>query len=205
MKHYYIKQIIKYSILSIILILATIFVYDKGISAYQKYLDNNKDDETWIRANINLIEDTKIGSGILRANMPNNLAVSRETYEEVITEEIDKLLINNYKINDPLLIYDPYLNNPTTLNIYFHTGNSYKFEYYVTTESIGLEEDITYIRMTNEDGDIVSNKHFYVLEGLVPGKKNNLLIRILDDNNQVVGADNFILNVPKISNKITLS
>ena len=110
MKRYYIKQIIKYSILAIILILATIFVYDKGKSAYQKYLDNNKDDESWIRDNINLVEDPKIGVGILKSDMPADLKVSREIYEEVITEEIDKLLINNYKINDPLLIYDPYLN-----------------------------------------------------------------------------------------------
>ena len=205
MKRYYIKQIIKYSILAIVLVLATIFVYDKGKAAYQRYLDNNKDDESWIRDNINLVEDTKIGVGILKSDMPADLKVSREIYEEVITEEIDKLLINNYKINDHLLIYDPYLNNPTTVNIYCHTGNSYKFEYYVTTESIGFEEDITYIRMTTEDGDILSNRHFYVLEGFVPGKKNNLLIRILDSNDQVIDAENFILNLPKTSKKITLN
>ena len=205
MKRYYLKQFIKYGILFVILVLATIFVYDRGKASYQKYLDNNKDDDTWIRDNINLVEDNMIGSGVLKANMPNDLEVSREIFTEVIDEEIDELLINNYKINDPLLIYDPYLNNPTTVNIYFHTGNSYKFEYYVTTESIGLEEEITYVRMTTLDGDILSNRHFYVLEGFTPGKKNNLLIRILDSNDQVIDAENFILNLPKTSKKITLN
>ena len=205
MKRYYIKQFIKYSILAIALVLATIFVYNKGNDAYYKYLNNNKDDDTWIRDNINLVEDMMIGDGVLRADMPNNLEVSRSLYEEVIMEEIDKLLINSYKINDPLLIYDPYLNNPTSVNIYFHTGNDYKFEYYITTESIGLEEDITYLRMTTEGGDVLSNRHFYVLEGLTAGKKNNLLIRILDSNDQVVDAENFILNIPRIQKKVTLN
>ena len=205
MRKYYIKMIIKYSILVVLLVLATIFVYDKGKESYQNYLNSHKDDDTWIRDNINLVENMKIGDGVLVPSMPNDLEVSRELYEEVITEEIDNLLINSYKINDPLLIYDPYLNNSTSINIYFHTGNDYRFEYYVTTESIGLEEEITYLRMTTEDGDIFSNRHFYVLEGLIPGKKNNLLIRILDTNDQVIDAENFILNIPKTQKKITLN
>lgn len=205
MKSYYIKQIFKYSILSIILVLAAMFVYDKGKESYQKYLDTNKDDETWIRDNINLVENNKIGSGILVPDMPANLEVSREIYNEVITEEINKLLINSYKIDEPLIIYDPYLNNPTTVNIYFHTGNNYKFEYYVTTESIGIEEDITYLRMRVDDIDVLTNNHFYVIDGLTVGKKNNLLIRLLDQNDQVVDAENFILNLPKTTKKVTLN
>lgn len=205
MKRYYIKQFIKYTILAVILVLATIFVYDKGKASYQKYLDSHKDDDTWIRDNINLVEDMKIGTGVLTPSIPNDLEVSREIYEEVIMEEIDNLLINSYKINDPLFIYNPYLNNPTSINIYFHTGNSYKFEYYITTESIGLEEEITYIRMTDSTGDILSTRHFYVLDGFAPGKKNNLLIRILDSNDQVIDVENFILNIPKTQKKVTLN
>ena len=205
MKRYYIKQFIKYGILIVMLILATMFVYDKGKDAYQKYLDSHKDDDTWIRDNINLVEDMKIGDGVLTPSIPNDLEVSRDIYEEVIMEEIDNLLINSYKINDPLFIYNPYLNNPTSINIYFHTGNSYKFEYYITTESIGIEEEITYIRMTDSTGDIFSTRHFYVLDGFTPGKKNNLLIRILDSNDQVIDVENFILNIPKTQKKVTLN
>ena len=92
MKRYYIKQFIKYTILAVILVLATIFVYDKGKASYQKYLDSHKDDDTWIRDNINLVEDMKIGTGVLTPSIPNDLEVSREIYEEVIMEEIDNLL-----------------------------------------------------------------------------------------------------------------
>lgn len=197
MNRYLIKQGIKFGILFVVLVFATIFVYDKGKESYQKYLDKHVDDQDWISDNINLVEDPMIGSNVLRPDMPTDLKVSRDIYVEVIKEEINNLLINNYKIDDPLLIYNPYKTDNTTVNIYFHTGDYYKFEYYVTTESITLEENISYVRMTNDEGiETFTNRHFYTLYGFVPGKKNNLLIRILDVNNQVIDAENFILNIP---------
>lgn len=197
MKKYYIKLVVKYSLLFLVLIILTILVYNKGISDYKTYLENNKDDEKWISEHINLVEDTKIGTGVLKVDMPTNLEVSDELYKETIDEEINNLLIHNYKINNPLIVYDPYKNNPASINLYFHTGNSYKFEYYITTEAIDLEDDITYIRMKDDTGlDVLNTKHFYVLEGFVQGKRNNLLIRILDENDQVIDAENFIINIP---------
>jgi len=197
MNRYLIKQGIKFTILFVVLVIATIFVYDAGKNSYQKYLDKHADDQDWISDNINLIEDPMIGNNVLRPDMPTDLKVSKDVYEEVISEEISDLLINSYKINDPLLIYNPYKTDNTTVNIYFHTGNDYKFEYYITTESITLEEEISYIRMTNDYGiETFTNRHFYTLYGFVPGKRNNLLIRILNENNEVIDAENFILNIP---------
>lgn len=197
MKRYVIKQIIKFSILGVILIFATMFVYDRARDSYQKYLDKNKDNGEWIRSNINLIEDTRIGSGVLRPDMPSDLNIDDNIYNEVIKEEIDQLLINNYKVDNPLFIYNPYRLDNTTVNIYFHTGDKYKFEYFVTTKTIGTDEDIIYTRVKDDDGnDILSTKQFYILNGFTPGKKNNLLIRILDENDTVIDAENFILNIP---------
>lgn len=197
MKRYIIKQIIKFSILGVILVFATMFVYDSARDSYQKYLDKNKDDSDWIRSNINLVEDTRIGSGVLRPDMPSDLTIENDLYNEAIKEEIDQLLINNYKVDNPLFIYNPYKLDNTTVNIYFHTGNNYKFEYYVTTKAIGTLDNISYIRVKDDDGnDILSTKQFYILRGFTPGKKNNLLIRILDGNDMVVDTENFILNIP---------
>ena len=84
MNRYLIKQIIKFSILGVILVFATMMVYDKGIADYKSYLENNKDDEKWIRDHINLVEDNKIGSEVLRPDMPNNLEISDSLYKEVI-------------------------------------------------------------------------------------------------------------------------
>ncbi len=199
MKRYIVKQVIKYGILGIVLVFATMFVYDAGKESYQKYLNRHVDDEEWIKKNINLEENYKIGSGILQPVMPNDLKVSDQLYKEVMAEEINTLLINNYKIDNPLLIYNPFKEDEKTVNIYFYTGEYYKFEYHVTTQSINLEEEISYTRIQDQLGmDVLTNKHFYVLEGFVPGKKNNLLIRILDSNDQVINAENFILNLPSI-------
>ena len=84
MKRYYIKQIIKYSILAIILILATIFVYDKGKSAYQKYLDNNKDDmsefgtdEVWEANNQEALRLAKAFRSVLNGMKVDNADIRR--------------------------------------------------------------------------------------------------------------------------------
>lgn len=198
-KKYLLKQIIKYSFLIIILIVATIFVYKTGKNEYKKYLENHKNDKKWIEDNINLVEDIRIGTGVYTVNMPNDLEIDKNIYNKEISQEINKLLINNYKIEEPLFIYDPFKLDNTSINVYFHTGEKYKFEYYITTNSITNEpEKFQYTRATNEDGsDILNNKHFYVLKGLKPGSKNNLIIRILNDNNELVDSQNFIINVPK--------
>ena len=42
----------------------------------------------------------------------------------------------------------------------------------------------------------MTSSHYYVIDSLVPKKKNNIIIRILDENGEVIEADNFIVNIP---------
>ncbi|MDD6223821.1 MAG: hypothetical protein PUB18_02345 [bacterium] len=197
MKRYMIKVAIKYGILVVILVIATILVYDKGTASYYAYLENNVDDSKWIQDHINLVEDYKIGSGVLTVSMPAGLVVSNEVLRDTVDEDVRRLLINHYSIKRPLLIYNPYQNENSTVYLYFYTGDKYKFEYYITTETITVGEEVSYVRLLDTLGnDSYTNKHFYVLSDFVVGKRNNLLIRILDENDQVVDAENFILNIP---------
>lgn len=198
-RRYLIKQIIKYSFLMVILVIATIFIYNTGKKEYKDYLEKHKNDEKWINENIKIVENVSIGLGVYNVEIPKDLDIDINLYNRAVTKDINELLINNYKMDEPLFIYDPFNIDKGSINIYFHTGEKYKFEYYVTTKSISQDtKEFKFIRMKNEDGtDILNNKHFYALKGLKTGKKNNLIIRILDNNDEIVDSQNFIINVPK--------
>ncbi len=198
MKKYWLKRIFKYGILCVVLVGATIWVYDHGRGAYEAYVDRHENDIEWIEKNIQFVEDYRIGDNVLKVEMPDTLDISHDLYTEIVQKKIDQLLVDNYRISSPLILYNPFLEDETSVNIYFHTGEKYKFEYYVTTSSIATDEDLTYQRMLDSDGnDLSQNKHYYTLTGFVVGKRNNLLIRILDENDNIVQSENFILNIPE--------
>ena len=46
--------------------------------------------------------------------------------------------------------------------------------------------------------DLLQSRHYYTLTGFTPGKRNNLLIRILNENDEIVQSENFILNIPEV-------
>ena len=197
MKKYWIKRILKYGILGLILDWATMFIYDYGKKSYEDYVNRHENDIEWIEDNIEFVEDYQIGDNIFVVEMPETLDISHDLYREIVQKKIDRLLIDNYKISSPLILYDPFLEDEESVNIYFHTGEKYKFEYYVTTDSIATDEDLVYQRMLDANGnDLLQSKHYYTLTGFVPGKRNNLLIRILNENNEIVQSENFILNIP---------
>ena len=60
MKKYWIKRIIKYGILGLILVWATIFIYDYGRKSYEDYVNSHENDIEWIEENIQFVEDYKI-------------------------------------------------------------------------------------------------------------------------------------------------
>ena len=80
MKKYWIKRIIKYGILGLILVWATIFIYDHGRKSYEDYVNRHENDIEWIEENIQFIEDYKIGDNIFVVEMPDTLDISHDEY-----------------------------------------------------------------------------------------------------------------------------
>ena len=151
----------------------------------------------WLRENTKLIENYRIGNDVLVVSVPNNYDVNKELYQAVIQEKIDDLLINRYTITSPLIIYNPFFSDAASINLYFQTGEEYIFEYYITTESLATLEDIPYQTLLDSSGlPLESRNHYYVLDGFIPGKRNNLVIRLLDNTGNVIDVENFILNIP---------
>ena len=198
MNKYMIKRIIKYGFLFLVLVVLTQTVYNFGKDSYNKYIDSHENDLEWVEKNIVLEDDYKIGSQVKVVHMPENLNVSEEDYKNIISKKIKSFLVNRYSIESPLLIYNPF-KEENSLYIYFHTGEKYYAEYYTTTESIAIKgvEELKYQPFLNENGkQVMTSSHYYVIDSLVPKKKNNIIIRILDENGEVIEADNFIVNIP---------
>lgn len=197
------KQIVKYIILFSLLVLATQQVYKLGKKSYQDYINSHETDLEWVEDNISLEDNYRIGSQVKVVHMPEDLTIDTENYTEIINKKIKSLLVNSYSIESPLLIYNPYREDKNRLYIYFHTGEKYRAQYFVSTESIVMQDmdKLEYQDFLNEEGDVEeTNRHYYILETLTPGKKNNIIIRILDETGMVVEAENFILNIPNERN-----
>lgn len=199
MKKYWIKKILSYTILAFLLVVATQLVYQYGKQSYQNYVDDHEGDMTWVENNIVLEDDYTFGSPVKVVRMPENLTVSEEDYQSIIEKKIKELLVHHYSIESPLLIYDPYREKDHPVYLYFHTGEAYSLEYFISTESIAMQEldSVTYDSIADEEGNpIFTNRHYYRLDTLVPGKKNNIILRLLDEEGTVIDAENFILTIP---------
>lgn len=203
MKKYILKQIVKFSILFFLLVIATQQVYKLGKKSYQDYINAHEGDLEWVENNILFEDDYRIGNQVKVVNMPEDLTISTKDYTEIIDKKINSLLIHSYSIDNPFLIYNPYREDKNSLYIYFHTGEKYRAQYFISTESIVMQDidTLNYKDFLDEFGNTVeTNRHYYKLDGLFPGKKNNIIIRILDEMDTVVEAENFILNVPNERN-----
>ena len=84
MKKYWIKRIFKYGVLGLVLVWATIFIYDYGRKSYEDYVNRHENDIEWIEENIQFIEDYKIGDNIFVVEMPDTLDISHDLYREVV-------------------------------------------------------------------------------------------------------------------------
>ena len=199
MNKYNIIQIFKYTVLLTILVVATQQVYKFGKKSYQDYINAHENDLEWVENNISLEDDYRIGNQVKVVHMPTDLTVSTEDYTEIINKKIKALLVNSYSIDSPILIYNPYREDKNMLYIYFHTGEKYQAQYFVSAESIVMRDmdALEYQDFLDDSGNVsFTTRHYYTIDSLIPGKKNNVILRILDENGVVVDAENFILNIP---------
>ena len=89
-------------------------------------------------------------------------------------------MIQQYSINNPLLLYNPYREDENCLYIYFHTGEKYRAQYFASTESIVMQdmENLLYQDFLDSNGNSYETIQHY------------------DESGKVVEAENFILNIP---------
>ncbi len=110
-------------------------------------------------------------------------------YQEGISAQIEEQKsAQEYTIEDPLLIADPYGTNTTGLYIYFTTDTPTELSYTVSADGY---EDFT---ETVSGGYLTEHEHLLV--GMIPGETNTITLVASDESGSEAGTDTFEYTAP---------
>ena len=129
-------------------------------------------------------------------NTSNDLAtIYTLDYQANINDQITAIKNkNDYSLNNPLLIANPYGTNTTSVYMYFTTTSECLATYTISTEGY---DDFTRTLKNDSDNGYTTN-HEYLLVGFVPGTTNNITIILTDSNNNVIDSLSWSYDAPEL-------
>lgn len=148
------------------------------------------------------VTDSEIGTSIKEITCTDSkCSIYDMNYQKTVNRKIQKLLKNDtYTLNNPLLIYNAYGTNTTSMNIYFTTDEAVTVSYqvHVLDESITDYENTLY----NEGKNGYTKEHQYQLIGLVPGMDNIVTLTLKNANGEVVATREINVTMPNLESNI---
>lgn len=162
----------------------------------KKIVEIHLNDIDWLNSHIKISKNSSLGEDIYSVIAPREREVFNTLYQEVIQNKMDVLLEKDYTFEKPLLVYNPYGTNNLGLNIYFTTDEDFKVRYTIHVDDKDIE-DFSRVLSTGEDSN-VTTKHQYQLIGFVAGKKNDVTLELLDQNEDVVSTKKIILDLSNV-------
>lgn len=116
-------------------------------------------------------------------------------YQSDINDQIAALKNkNDYSIENPLLIANPYGTNTTSVYIYFTTDSQCAATYTISTD--GYDD---FSRTLNNDSDSgYTTEHEYLLVGFIPETTNNITIILTDPNGDTIDTLSWSYDVPEL-------
>lgn len=128
----------------------------------------NINDENWLNKNIKIAYNEKLGKKIMSIKTKDYVNIFSEKYQKIVDNKINELIRkNNYTLDNPLLIYNPYGTNTLSINIYFNTDSNVKVSYNISANDKNIKDYSN--TLYNEDG--FSKNHEYQIIGLIKIKK----------------------------------
>ena len=116
-------------------------------------------------------------------------------YQADINDQITALQNkNNYSIENPLLIANPYGTNTTGVYMYFTTNSACRASYTISAD--GYDDFSRTLNNDNNSG--YTTKHEYLLVGFIPGITNNITVSLIDANNNIVDTLSWSYDVPEL-------
>lgn len=195
MKHKKNKKIIIKIVLIILIVSSVYFSCKITETINQKNISKKLKDESWIDKNIKIDKST-INNNVYTINKNKSIEVYNMLYQQNVTKKISSgLEKNDYTVDNPLMIYNPYGTNNNSINIYFKDDNITLTSYKI--EAKGYE---TFEKNLVECNEEIQS---YQLLGFVLGTKNTLYLNftnetgekttkkyILDFKNYKIATDN---------------
>ena len=147
------------------------------------------------------VEANMIGVGTFQKQVKEALGV--ETIESIYDMDyqnqaqtiIDEYKANNqYTLENPLFILNPYGTNRTGVYAYFNTDEATNITYTVSVEDDNIG-DFTATLYSNDEGTAVT-EHEGQLIGLIQGYENTVTFDVTDENGTLIAQTQYKLNVP---------
>lgn len=154
-----------------------------GILALNKYNDtikNNLNNKNWIKNNTSIIK-TNINEYTYSTMKDKHITTYNTLFQEEIDNKINDLLkTNNYTIDNPLMIYNPYSTNTNSINLYFNTDTEEELSYKIEVDGFNSFERT--LKNTGEDN--YTKTHSYQLIGFIMGYNNKLTLTLKNKDNE---------------------
>lgn len=115
--------------------------------------------------------------------------------QEAIQSQIDALKEQDHTMEDPLLIFDPYGTNTTSLYIWFEEDEASALSY--TIQCDGYADFSRTLYSNSEDN--TSSTHEHQLIGLVPGESNTITLSAKDSDGTLLEQVEFTVEAPQLS------
>lgn len=154
-----------------------------GILALNKYNDtikNNLNNKNWIKNNTSIIK-TNINEYTYSTMKDKHITTYNTLFQEEIDNKINDLLkTNNYTIDNPLMIYNPYSTNTNSINLYFNTDTEEELSYKIEVDGFSSFERT--LKNTGENN--YTKTHSYQLIGFIMGYNNKLTLTLKNKDNE---------------------
>lgn len=187
---------LKKILLVILIIILVVFVCMVINKAYKEKMKQNVNDVSWLRKNVNITEDFSIGSGVLSINKSSDIDVYGSAYRTVIDEKIESLKNEyDYSFDAPLLIYNAYGTNSSSINVYFKTSEE---SYLVYTVSCKDDEINDYTKTAyNANDNNLTTVHEYQITGLVAGETQTITFELYNEDNEKIDENEITVFMPE--------
>lgn len=144
------KKIIKWILKIIIFIVIVVIIYLSFFNILKSIRKRNINDENWLNKNIKIAYNEKLGKNIMSIKTKDYVNIFSEKYQKIVDNKINELIRkNNYTLDNPLLIYNPYGTNTLSINIYFNTDSNVKVSYNISVNDKNIKDysNTLYMRM----------------------------------------------------------
>lgn len=177
------RKIIRIVLLSIIFVLLILFVFGLR-KMYLKSYEKKLVDIDWLRKNVSIEENSKLGNGIYYVKKNADINIYNKNYRKVISEKFEEIRDKKYSLYDPLIIYNLYGTNLLSLNIYFETEELSSVDYTISVSDKNISSFSRTLKNNGEDN--LTKNHEYQIIGFVNGYINTLKLTVKDKNEKVI-------------------
>ena len=156
--------------------------------------------------NVDITEDFAIGSNVLSVNKLSDIDIYSDAYQTVIDEKINNLKeSDDYTLDNPLLIYNAYGTNSSSINIYFNTDEDSYLTYTVDCDDNDIS-DYTKTLYNGEESNLTTT-HEYQITGLVAGEKQDVNFELYNENNELIDESKITVFMPesKVDTKLDVT